>query len=203
MTRVSIASDPFDEFTRALTSPKRLYPPSKVLATIDPDIKGVYAWWFRNNTLPHVPLHGTRKFRAMSLLYVGTGPSSSTSRQFLRDRLKDHIGNDATRSTLRRSLGSLMAERLKLEFEVIRVSGRTRCHFGLGSGENDLSDWMEKNARVSWVICDRPWLLETHLIRNLSLPLNLKNNAQHPFRQTLYGLRRGHFAMARQKRTGL
>jgi hypothetical protein len=141
----------------------------------------------------------------MSLLYVGTGPKDAKSKRFLRDRLKDHIGQDSTRSTLRRSLGCLLAECLGLEFEVARTSRRKRSgstvyHFGLGAGESLLSDWIEKNARISWIKHDRPWELEGDLIRKLVLPLNLQDNDRHPFAKTIGDLRQKHFDKALQKR---
>lgn len=182
-----------------LTSPKRLYLPSEVLATIEDRVtKGVYAWWFRN-VPPQVPLDGVVRSEEWNLLYVGTGPSDANSKRFLRDRLKDHIGRDTTKSTLRRSLGCLLG----LKFQVTRVSRSKRAdkdvlHFGLGVSESVLSDWMEKNARISWIKHDRPWELEGELIRKLALPLNLQDNDQHPFAETLSDLRREHFAKARQ-----
>ena len=103
------------------------------------------------------------------------------------------------KSTLRRSLGCLLG----LKFQVTRVSRSKRAdkdvlHFGLGVSESVLSDWMEKNARISWIKHDRPWELEGELIRKLALPLNLQDNDQHPFAETLSDLRREHFAKARQ-----
>lgn len=57
-------------------------------------------------------------------------------------------------------------------------------------GENALSDWMQDNAFVTWVVDQEPWRLEERLIAELSLPLNLDQNAAHPFRTMLSGIRR-------------
>ena len=129
----------------------------------------------------------------MNLAYVGTGPKQANSKRFLRERLKEHIGRDATKSTLRRSLGCRPAESLQLEFEVARVSsskrsGRITYHFGLGARESVLSDWIEKNARVSWLKHDRPWDLESELISKPMLPLNVQDNDRHrlPRRLAIY-----------------
>ena len=42
-----------------------------------------------------------------------------------------------------------------------------------GAGERVLSDWLERNARVALLACDEPWRIEEHIIRSVSLPLNL------------------------------
>ena len=80
-------------------------------------------------------------------------------------------------------------------------SGRITYHFGLGAGESVLSDWIEKNARVSWLKHDRPWELESELISELVLPLNVQDNDRHPFAKTLRNLRHKYFGEALQKRT--
>jgi hypothetical protein len=40
------------------------------------------------------------------------------------------------------------------------------------------------------VVTPEPWQLESHLIRSLSLPLNLAGNAHHPFRAALQAIRK-------------
>jgi len=47
---------------------------------------------------------------------------------------------------------------------------------------------MAEHARVSFIECSEPWVLEEHLIASLSVPLNLDGNT-HPFRPTLSALR--------------
>ncbi len=51
---------------------------------------------------------------------------------------------------------------------------------------------MAENARVSWVECDRPWLVEPAVIHSLHLPLNLKDNRGCSFAVGLLALRRRH-----------
>jgi hypothetical protein len=182
---------------------ERIYPPSEVLALIGSTAKGVYRWWFKNSP-PIIPLDGTISVDGMNLLYVGTGPKDANSKRFLRERLKDHIERDATKSTLRRSLGCLLAESLQLKFEVARISrskqtGRITYHYGLGARESSLSNWMEKNARVSWILHDRPWELESELMSKLVLPLNVQDNDRHPFAKTLGDLRHQYFNEEFQK----
>ena len=181
----------YQKCIQSLTSRDRLYRLSEVLDSFENrSTKGVYAWWFKH-VPAFVPLNGATRFRGMTLLYVGT------SKRPLWKRLREHLGGDASKSTLRRSIGCLMAEQLRIEFEVTRVSRGTRCHFGFGSsGELTLSKWMEDNARVSWVQHDQPLLLEDHLIKTLVIPMNVKGNS-HPFARVLHSRRVAVFDKAR------
>jgi hypothetical protein len=79
------------------------------------------------------------------------------------------ITSHAEGSTLRLSLGCLLAE--KLDIELRRVGSGKRLTFS--SGETRLSEWMEENARVAWQICKEPWELEEKLIHSLGLPTKL------------------------------
>jgi hypothetical protein len=178
-----VTSCSYEQYVKSLISPDRLYRLSEVLDSFeDCSIKGVYAWWLRKLP-PFVPLGGTPQFKGMTLLYVGT------STRPLRERLEEHITDDTSRSTLRRSIGCLMAEQLGIEFVVKRMSRGARRHFGFeSSGEHVLSKWMEENARVSWVQHDEPFLLEDHLIKTLTIPLNIKGNS-HPFAKVLHSRR--------------
>jgi GIY-YIG catalytic domain-containing protein len=189
-----VISDPYEACVQPFISPDRLYRRSEVLGSFeDRSIKGVYAWWFKN-TPSVVPLDGTRRSGELALLYVGT------SKRPLRNRLKEHVRDDASRSTLRRSIGCLLAEQLRLELEVTRVSRMSHCHFGFGSsGEYALSRWLDENARVSWVQHDEPLLLEQYLIKTLTLPINVKGN-NHPFARQLDRLLREYEARALSKR---
>ena len=48
---------------------------------------------------------------------------------------------------------------------------------------------MDKNAYVSWLCVQEPWLFETHLLDTLDLPLNLDRNKRSPFQATLKAVR--------------
>ena len=56
-------------------------------------------------------------------------------------------------------------------------------------GEEALSEWMDKNAFVTWITHEEPWVLEHTLIESLSLPLNIQDNSHHPFQKTLKAVR--------------
>ncbi|GAA3483192.1 GIY-YIG nuclease family protein [Streptomyces yanii] len=62
-------------------------------------------------------------------------------------------------------------------------------------GEATLSQWMADNARVCWIEQSEPWVLESQLISQLDLPLNLDQNRHNTFHSRLKELR----AQARQR----
>jgi hypothetical protein len=102
----------------------------------------------------------------------------------------------AAASTLRRTLGCLLAEDLGLQLQQVGSSER-RTNFG--EGEQRLSDWMASNALVSWLVREQPWDIEDELIAELDLPLNLKGNKRHAFHQTLTQARADCLERARQR----
>ena len=57
-------------------------------------------------------------------------------------------------------------------------------------GEDILSQWLQGNAFVSWVVDPEPWVFEEKLIAELSLPLNLDQNTSHPFHPVLSEIRK-------------
>lgn len=179
-----------------LIRPDSLYKPSTVLQSLDAQIFGVYGWWFRRGSLP-VPTAGTAECTEGCLLYVGIAPVNASSKSDLRNRLGNHIANDASRSTLRKALGCLLAEPLKLSFRVTRTSNEGRTlYYGLGEGEARLSAWMEKHATISWIEHPQPWLLEPDALRMLTLPLNVSGNEHCKFSSVLHEMRTRQFAVA-------
>jgi hypothetical protein len=101
---------------------------------------------------------------------------------------------NAEGSTLRLSLGCILADKLGIELR--RVGSGNQITFST-CGERALSQWLEANARVVWHVCERPWKLEEELIPALNLPLNLDMNATHAFFPVLSELRRAAKAKAR------
>lgn len=78
-----------------------------------PRAKGAYAWWFERESLP-VPDQPYHRVDRFELLYVGIAPrkpaaSGTLSASRLRGRLVAHAAKNASRSTLRMSLGVLLA----------------------------------------------------------------------------------------------
>lgn len=163
-----------------LFHPQRLWSRQEVLSrpSLVPKAPGVYAWYFRN--LPAlIPTTGCNRIGEFCLLYVGISPSAppkkgkAASKQSLLHRLRYHMRGNADGSTLRLSLGCLLADQLGIELR--RVGAENRFTFST-EGEESLSQWIEENARVVWHVCEEPWKLEEELIAAADLPLNLAKN---------------------------
>jgi hypothetical protein len=103
----------------------------------------------------------------------------------LWSRARYHYTGNAAGSTLRLTLGCLLAGRLGIQLR--RVGSGRRLTFAVG--EAKLSAWMADNAFVTWIETERPWLAEQQLITSVNLPLNLDQNRQHDFHQQLTQVR--------------
>jgi len=163
----------------ALVSPIRLWSAPEVLERPSPvpGTAGVYGWHFKQP--PHADLEAGR------LLYVGIAPrymANRTSTQNLRKRVRYHYRGNAAGSTLRLTLGCLLG------LELRRVGSGKRMTFGKG-GEASLTQWMADNALVCWIERSEPWNLESQLISQLNLPLNLDQNRHNAFHSRLKELR--------------
>jgi hypothetical protein len=55
--------------------------------------------------------------------------------------------------------------------------------------ETTLTAWMTKNAAVAWGEVQAPWRFESQILHQLPLPLNITNNAHHPFCSQLRAVR--------------
>ena len=159
-----------------------------------PSEPGVQGWWFR--TLPAaIDISDCEQRDGLTLLYVGVSPTrppangKRPSAQDLHKRIRYHFGfgkADAEGSTLRKTLGVLLANELGIELRRIG-SGNRRTFAG---GEAVLNRWMADNALVSWIVDPEPWLLEDELIATVELPLNGQDaNKGNAFYPTLKKLR--------------
>jgi hypothetical protein len=153
---------------------------------------GVYAWFF-DWCREGIPPEGLMHSFGFVLLYVGIAPGPRPSRQTLRHRLRYHFRGNAEGSTLRLSLGCLLSQSLGIELR--RVG--SGCRMTFGAGEEALNDWLGRNARIAWMVCNEPWKAEEYLIRTVSLPLNLDQNRHHLFHSKLSEIRRVAKARAR------
>lgn len=143
---------------------------------------GVYAWYF-DEVPPGVPTHDChRNESGHVLLYVGSAPKKSaagtTSKRTLRNRLRDHLAGNAERSTLRFTLGCLLADKLGIR---LRRVGSGRRHTFTNPGEIVLDGWLAAHAHIAFAAIENPWELETRLLSMISLPLNLSGNTAHSF----------------------
>jgi hypothetical protein len=116
-------------------------------------------------------------------LYAGISPTrpkangKGPSQQTLRSRLRRHFDGNAEGSTLRLSLGCLLSDTLGI---TLRRTG-SGSSLTFGAGEATLSKWMAEHAVVSWLVHPEPWSIEGQLIKEISLPLNIQGNGDHPF----------------------
>lgn len=184
-----------------LIDPARLWYRSEVLGSPSPVPRepGVYAWYFREIPL-EVPTEGCHRVDGSTLLYIGIAPKAPPrngtrpSKQRLFDRVRYHYRGNAEGSTLRLTLGCLLADNLGIQLR--RVGSGKR--FTFGGGEHLLSAWMAENALVTWTVDPEPWVLEEQLIGSLTLPLNLDMNSRHPFFQSLRKIRKQAKEVARE-----
>jgi hypothetical protein len=175
-----------------LFRPKHLWTRQEVMEKLSPVPKspGVYAWYFADLD-GRVPSSACHECDAFRLLYIGISPSApprngkAPSAQSLRHRIRYHFSGNAEGSTLRLTLGCLLADKLGIQLR--RVGSGRRMTFSLG--ESALSKWMDENARVVWHVCGEPWRTEERLISELDLPLNLDQNRHHAFHAVLSGAR--------------
>jgi hypothetical protein len=159
-----------------------------------PSEPGVHGWWFR--TVPAgIDGSGCEQRDGSTLLYVGISPTPPPANgkrpvsEDLRKRIRYHFGGGggtAEGSTLRKSLGVMLANELGIELRRIG-SGDRRTFAG---GEAVLSQWMAENALVSWIVRPEPWLFEDELIATLDVPLNIQGNKRNAFYPELKRLRR-------------
>ncbi|MBG94016.1 MAG: hypothetical protein CL793_01905 [Chloroflexi bacterium] len=182
-----------------ITNPSQLYSRSELLEdpSAIPATSGVYGWYFLE--IPGItPIDDCIVRQAHTLLYVGISPdkiSKPNSRQNIRKRILTHYKGNAEGSTLRRTLGVLLAD--KSGFPLRRV-GTGKRYTLTHLGEQWLDQWMEENARVCWVTHPTPWDLEGDILRDTRCPLNIKDNKHEPFSDSLNKLRRTALIAARE-----
>lgn len=147
---------------------------------LPPRRAGVYAWFFTDPP-DAVPTSDCIVRDGAYLFYVGI---ASDKRKGLYSRVREHFTLNAEGSTLRRSLGCLLEE--KLGTVLVRAGSRRT----FGPGESALTAWMQAHARVAWFPMENPERIERRLIASLLPPLNLDQNETHPFHRPLTEIRR-------------
>jgi hypothetical protein len=150
---------------------------------------GIYGWWFEQE-LPAVNADDTVVWNGLRLLYVGIAPGRPPKpdrrARTLRDRLRNHVFGPVGSSTLRRSLACLLATDLSLC--ISRTRAGKMCL--QADGESILSGWLDRYARVGWMVNERPWDLEQQLLASgPRLPLNIRGS-QDPLLAHLKALRK-------------
>lgn len=182
------------EYGSTLLASKRVMTRGDVLSRPSPvpTQPGVYAWYF-DVPPPGVLTEGTHQTEHGYLLYIGISPKEPPrngkppSMQNLRTRIRYHYCGNAAGSTLRLTLGCLLTNELGVQLRRVGSGGR----FTFSTGETAISDWMAEHARVSWFVDTEPWLIESKLISELVLPLNLDQNKHSGFHAELTAVRKG------------
>jgi hypothetical protein len=153
-----------------------------------PRASGLYVWLFREAP-PPVSTETCIEWQAAKLLYIGISPnklSKPQSTQSLRSRIQYHYRGNAEGSTLRRTLGILLTE--DSGYPLRRVGSGKRMTL-THDGERWLNRWLEANALVAWLEDEEPWRLEEKFLGEMSCPLNLDKNRNHPFHPRLKAMR--------------
>jgi hypothetical protein len=161
-----------------------------------PRSPGVYLWFFKDIP-PGVPALDCCRAHDAVLLYAGISPdhrAKANSKQNLRSRLRHHLRGNAEGSTLRRTLGILLAE--ISGFPLRRVGSGKRMTL-THAGEQWLDHWLDQPAMLFWYEMVDPWLLEEEVIRSVACPLNIRNNDHHPFNTVLRRRRKEAIVTAR------
>lgn len=125
-----------------------------------------------------------RKFTGLSVIYTGIASKNLRNRDF-----RQHFtGNNAGRSTLRKSIGSLMGLK-KIPRDKEPTTGKTKFK---GSDERKLTQWMRSNLVLFFHGNNNFKSIEEGLIQHFNPPLNLqgnKNSINSDFRNLLSQLR--------------
>ena len=170
----------------------KIFDPMTMDSNMLPNVAGNYVFLLRkgsqlpqvdiNPQIPEVPLDGNT-YQA-----IYTGIASKSLRR--RDYRAHFIGNDASRSTLRKSIGSLFGYDL-----IPRKEGDSKHEKFKPADEEKLTKWMKNNLLLAFVENADPESMEDKLIAELNPPLNLDKNdntVNAEFRALLSKLRRRH-----------
>lgn len=173
--------------------PDKLWSTQEIISDpkVVPQTRGVYGWYF-NELPPQVPTQNYIQVDGCKLLYIGVAPKYPWSATTLHSRIMGkHLGNNASVSTLRMSLGTLLRKELGLS-PMTRGTERNRSIWFGVQGEKELTDWMTLQTRVAWKKDEHPWEIETTAFKAYSnlLPLNIRGNKENRFRQILKSVRR-------------
>ena len=151
----------------------KIFDPMTMDSNMLPNVAGNYVFLLRkgsqlpqvdiNPQIPEVTLDGNT-YQA-----IYTGIASKSLRR--RDYRAHFIGNDASRSTLRKSIGSLFGYDL-----IPRKEGDLKYKKFKPADEEKLTEWMMSNLLLAFVENADPESMEDKLIAELNPPLNLEKN---------------------------
>lgn len=170
-----------------------------------PKEPGIYGWFFTE--IPgSINTDRCLQLGSATLLYIGISPQRpalngrpTRAGRNLEARIRYHHTGNASGSTLRTSLGCLLANANRLKIRLQPIGSGASLSFG--DGEDLLDDWMAEHAYVTWHATPEPWIIEDALIKTLDLPLNLEGNAHNSFFSELTEIRRMEKAKGRLRPT--
>lgn len=151
----------------------KIFDPMTMDSNMLPNVAGNYVFLLRkgsqlpqvdiNPQIPEVTLDGN----TYQAIYTGIASESLRQRVY-----RIHfIGNNASRSTLRKSIGSLFGYDL-----IPRKEGDSKHKKFKPADEEKLTEWMKNNLLLAFVENADPKLMEDKLIIELNPPLNLEKN---------------------------
>ena len=151
----------------------KIFDPMTMDSNMLPNVAGNYVFLLRkgsqlpqvdiNPKIPEVTLDGN----TYQAIYTGIASKSLRG----RDYRAHFIGNDASRSTLRKSIGSLFGYDL-----IPRKEGDLKHKKFKPADEEKLTEWMMSNLLLAFVENADPESMEDKLIAELNPPLNLDKN---------------------------
>jgi len=90
--------------------------------------------------------------------------------------LGNHLNGNVGSSTFRFVLAALLTDALDLHPHLRGTK------VALNASDNErLSAWQRTHLLLTWCARQRPWEIESEVIRKLTPPLNAAGNAAHPF----------------------
>ena len=151
----------------------KLFDPMTMDSNMLPNVAGNYVFLLRKGShlpkvdiepqIPEVTLDGN----TYQAIYTGIASESLRNRDY-----RNHfVDNDASRSTLRKSIGSLFGYDL-----ILRKESDTKHKRFQPADEEKLTEWMMSNLLLAFVENSTPKPLEEKLIAELNPPLNLEKN---------------------------
>ena len=134
-----------------------------------PDFSGNYILCLRKNSkLPTTTSLTLNQLEGLDIIYTGIAGSSLRTRDY-----KQHFkGNNAGRSTLRKSLGVLFGYK-SIPRDKDPNTGKTKFRL---EDEIELSEWMHTNLIMYFLPTSDFNRIELELIKHFNPPLNLKDN---------------------------
>ena len=159
-----------------------------------PNSPGLYFWYFQNideifseEQTEKLYFDSVKKINGYFLLYIGIAVGQS-----IKQRITDKHLNSAHVSTLRHSIGVLLANKARLKPSLTAEAGKFALDKDWGV-EKRITEYIKENAKISWIIDENPNRLETLFLNNYkrySFPLNINKNRNHPFCEILMNLRK-------------